>query len=85
MRFREILLDFLFGSSLASPNAGPNEYFGRTTMGILLLKVLATWSLIATVTGFVFGAAIRKGDQARKDVFLSCVFSSLEALQGSRS
>ncbi|HEY2646961.1 MAG TPA: hypothetical protein VGI34_08290 [Candidatus Acidoferrales bacterium] len=54
-------------------------------MGILLLKVLATWSLIATVTGFVFGAAIRKGDQARKDVFLSCVFSSLEALQGSRS
>jgi hypothetical protein len=54
-------------------------------MFILLLKVLATWSFVAMVTGFVLGAAIRKGDQVRKDIFLSSVFSSLEALQTSRS
>jgi hypothetical protein len=54
-------------------------------MLMILLKVLATWSLLAMATGFVLGAAIRKGDQIRKDVFLSSVFSSLEALQASRS
>jgi len=54
-------------------------------MGILILKVLASWSLIAMVTGFGLGAAIRRADRVRKDVFLSCVFSSLESLQAYRS
>jgi hypothetical protein len=54
-------------------------------MGILILKVLATWSLVALVAGFGLGAAIRRGDKVRKDAFLSCVFSSLESLQAYRS
>jgi hypothetical protein len=54
-------------------------------MGILILKVLAMWSLVAVVTGFSLGAAIRRGDRLRKDDFLSCVFSSLEALQAFRT
>jgi hypothetical protein len=54
-------------------------------MGILILKIFVMWSLIATVAGLSLGAAIRRGDQVRKDVFLSCVFASLEALQGTRS
>jgi hypothetical protein len=54
-------------------------------MGILILKVLAMWSLVAMVAGLSLGAAIRRGERARKDEFLSCVFASLETLQGSRS
>jgi len=54
-------------------------------MFILLLKVFATWSVVAMVAGFGLGAVIRKGDQVRKDVFVTCVFSSLEAMQASRS
>ena len=54
-------------------------------MGILILKVLAMWSLLATVAGLSLGAAIRKGERIRKDVFLSCVFASLETSQESRS
>ncbi len=54
-------------------------------MGILVLKVLALWSLVAMVAGLSLGAAIRRGDRVRKDVFLSCVFASLETLQASRS
>ena len=50
-------------------------------MGILILKVLAMWSFMALVVGMFLGAAIRKGDEVRKDVFLSCVFSSIEELQ----
>jgi len=54
-------------------------------MGILILKVLATWSLVAIVAGLSLGAAIRRGERVRKDEFLSCVFASLETLRGSRS
>lgn len=54
-------------------------------MGILILKVLSMWSLVAVAAGFGLGAAIRRGDRVRKDEFLSCVFSSLEALQAFRS
>jgi len=53
-------------------------------MTILILKVLGTWSAIALVTGFGLGAAIRRSDRARKDAFLSCVFSYLEGLQSTR-
>jgi hypothetical protein len=53
-------------------------------MGILILKVLATWSLVAMVAGLSLGAAIRRGERVRKDEFLSCVFASLETLQASR-
>lgn len=54
-------------------------------MGILILKVLSMWLLVALVAGFGLGAAIRKGERVRKDEFLSCVYASLENLQASRS
>jgi hypothetical protein len=54
-------------------------------MGILLLKVVAMWSLVALVAGLSLGAAIRRGERVRKDEFLSCVFASLESLQDLRS
>jgi hypothetical protein len=54
-------------------------------MGILILKVLAMWSLVAMVAGLGLGAAIRKGERVRKEEFLSYVFASLENLQGYRS
>jgi hypothetical protein len=54
-------------------------------MGILILKVFAMWSLVAMVAGLGLGAAIRRGERARKDEFLSCVFATLETLQASRS
>ncbi len=54
-------------------------------MGILLLKVVAMWSLVALVAGLSLGAAIRRGERVRKDEFLSCVFASLESLQDFRS
>ena len=53
-------------------------------MGILILKVLALWSLVAMVAGLGLGAAIRKGERVRKEEFLSCVFASLESMQASR-
>ncbi len=79
-----MLSDHLFGSCFAIPNAGL-EVLGETKMGILMLKVLAMWSLVALVAGFVLGAAIRKGDRVRKDEFLSCLFSSIETMQAFRS
>ncbi len=54
-------------------------------MGILILKILISWSLAAMVTGVAVGAAIRRGERVREDEFLSRVFASLETLQGSRS
>jgi hypothetical protein len=54
-------------------------------MGMLILKVLAMWSLVAMIAGLGLGAAIRRGERVRKDEFLSCVFATLEDLQASRS
>ena len=54
-------------------------------MAILILKVLACWSALAFVTGFAFGAAIRRSDRVRKDIFLTCVYAYLEAMQTSGS
>jgi hypothetical protein len=54
-------------------------------MGILILKIVATWSLVAMIAGLGLGAAIRRGERVRKDEFLSCVFASLETLQAFRS
>jgi hypothetical protein len=53
-------------------------------MGILVLKVLVTWSLVALAAGLSLGTAIRRGDRIRKDEFLSCALESLETLQASR-
>jgi hypothetical protein len=58
---------------------------GEAEMGMLILKVLAMWSLVAVVAGFGLGAAIRRGERVRKDEFLSYMFASLETLQASRS
>ena len=51
---------------------------GEAKMGVLILKVLSTWSVVALVAGLGLGAAIRRGERVRKDEFLSCVFASLE-------
>jgi hypothetical protein len=56
----------------------------EATVGILILKVFSMWSLVALVTGFALGAAIRKAERIRKEEFLACVFASLETLQSSR-
>ena len=53
-------------------------------MAILILKVLATWSVVAFLTGLSLGAAIRRGERVRREEFLTCVFASLEAMQASR-
>jgi len=53
-------------------------------MAILILKILGMWSLIALVGGLALGAAIQRGERARKEEFLSNVFSSLESMQASR-
>lgn len=53
-------------------------------MSTLLLEILAIWGVAALVAAFGLGAAIRKGEQARKDEFLSSVFASVEALQSFR-
>ena len=54
-------------------------------MGILIVKVLATWSLVALVMGLGLGAAIRRAERVRRDELLTCVFASLESLQESRA
>ena len=53
-------------------------------MGILIIKVLVTWSLVALVMGLGLGAAIRRAERVRREEFLTCVFASLESLQESR-
>ena len=72
-----------FGSSLANVVV-IQKLFAGGIMGILILKVLATWSVVGAIAGLSLGYAIRKGDQVRKDIFLSSVFASLETQQGSR-
>jgi hypothetical protein len=54
-------------------------------MLILILKIMAMWSLAAVAGGLCLGAAIGRGEQARKDEFLTSVFASLENMQGFRS
>jgi hypothetical protein len=54
-------------------------------VGVLILKILGMWSLVAIVAGLSLGAAIRRGERARKEQFLSYIFASLETSQGSRS
>lgn len=49
-------------------------------MGILILKILVSWSIVAMIMGFFLGAAIGKGERLRRDEFLSCVFATLEAI-----
>jgi len=77
------LFEEKFGSWLAIV-LGIQKLHAGGIVGILILKVLATWSLIGTIAGLSLGFAIRKGDQVRKDVFLSSVFASLETQQDSR-
>jgi hypothetical protein len=54
-------------------------------MAILVLKIVAMWLLLAMAVGFSAGAAIRRGEQIRKDEVLSYIFASIEALQASQS
>jgi hypothetical protein len=50
---------------------------------VLLLKIFGTWSAVAVVTGLSLGAMISRGERARKEEFLSYIFSSLESIQAS--
>ena len=52
-------------------------------MGILVMRVLAMWFLVALVTGLALGAMIRKADRIRKDEFLAFLYSTVETLQHS--
>ena len=54
-------------------------------MAILVLKILAIWWVGSTFMAFSLGAAIARGDRARKAIFLDCVFASLEAMGTYRS
>jgi hypothetical protein len=54
-------------------------------MGILILKVLAMWSLVAVVVGLTLCAAIRRGERLRKEEFLSYILASLDTSQAFRS
>ncbi len=54
-------------------------------MGILAVEIILAWSLASLVTGFILGAAIRKGERMHKDEFLSALFSTLESVQASGS
>jgi hypothetical protein len=82
---REMLSNHLFGPCFATLNAYSECAEGEARMGILILKVLVTWALVAMVTGLSLGAAIRRGERVRKDEFLSRVFASLDTLQAYRS
>ena len=53
-------------------------------MALLLLEILAIWSLVAVIAAFGFGAVIGRGERIRKDEFLCLVLASLEDLQASR-
>lgn len=54
-------------------------------MGVMILKILGMWSLVAIAAGLSLGAAIRRGERARKEQFLSYVFASLETSQDPHS
>jgi hypothetical protein len=47
-------------------------------MGILIMRVLATWFLVALGTGLALGAMVGKANRIRKDKFLAALFSTLE-------
>jgi hypothetical protein len=53
-------------------------------MVILILKILAIWSVAAFIAGLGLGLIIRRSERVRHDEFLSCVFASLEAMHTSR-
>jgi len=61
-----------------------NDPSGRRKLGILAIEILGIWSLVAVATGLALGATIRKGERIHKDEFLSCLFSTIEAMQASR-
>ena len=83
VRFSENLWNRRFGSRCAIPISG-SDLPGEANMAFLILKVLGSWSLIATVAGLGLGAAIARGERVRKDEFLSYVFACVETMQGSR-
>jgi hypothetical protein len=83
--FRVILSNHLFGACFAIPNTSSKYAEGEARMGILILKVLVTWALVAVATGFSLAAVIRRGERVRKDEFLTFVFASIETLQASRT
>lgn len=81
-RFSNRLRVHRFGSHLAVTDASLNA--GEAEMAILILEVLVSWSLLAVATGLGLGAAIARGEQVRRDEFLTYVFASLENMQASR-
>jgi hypothetical protein len=53
-------------------------------MGILAIKILGIWSVLALVTGLAIGAIIQKGERLRQDEFLTFLFSMIASLQAPR-
>jgi hypothetical protein len=53
-------------------------------MVVLILKVIAIWTVTGLVACLALGAVIRRADRVRKDKFLNCVFESLESLRTFR-
>jgi hypothetical protein len=54
-------------------------------MLITIFEILAGWSVLAVVTGFALATAIKRAERVHRDVFLNCVFASIEQLQASGS
>ena len=52
-------------------------------MGILVVEVIAIWSLVALVTGFGLGAIIHQAERLQEDEFLTALFSNLARRQAS--
>ncbi|MGH9679311.1 MAG: hypothetical protein ACRD4Y_05125 [Candidatus Acidiferrales bacterium] len=53
-------------------------------MALIAVEVLGVWCVVAVITGLALGSAIRRGECIHKEEFLSCLFSAIEAWQGSR-
>jgi hypothetical protein len=83
--FREMSSNHLFGAYFAVPIRNINRNGQEAKMGILILKIMVSWSIVAMIMGFFLGAAIGRGERVRRDEFLSCVFATLETMQASRS
>jgi len=50
-------------------------------MGILAVRVVATWFLVALITGLALGAVIGKGKRVFNDELLTALFTTLATQQ----
>jgi hypothetical protein len=50
-------------------------------MGLLAIKIVAIWSIVAVLVGLAAGAVIRVGERLHKDEVLSALFAAVSAYQ----